>query len=579
MIGVPPSTEIEETVSAVTARIREWIGLKIPGIVWIRYISETSREQVLERLSFATPVEQIEFNPPHAAEAAGWLEDQLKNIPTGDSLPVVAVQFAPLFDAGPEGFAAAFQSLNLWREVIARMPLIQLWWIPASLAPKAETEALDLASWFRVKINLSETAPVPTTESSPRVEESRPAIRGRHSLKSLQDAVLRQRKLAASDPNSYLAPLAVALNALADRYRATRQLKEAESSYQEALSIFRRSKKDPEAYLSYVADTLVNLANLYSDTQRMKEAEQSYQEALTTYRRLSETSPNAYLPDVAGTVNNLAILFSSMQRMKESEPSFQEALTTYRRLAEANPEAYLPNVAMTLNNLAVLYSDTQRVKESERSYQEALATYRRLAEANPEAYLPFVAGTLNNLANLYSTTQRIKEAEQPYQEALTIRRRLAEADPEAYLPDVAMTLNNLANLYRTTQRMEDSERSYQEALTTYRRLAEGNREAYLPDVAMTLNNLALLYGDMQRMKEAKESCSEARAILEPLWQQNPELHGNQMARINIAAAGLAGAKQEEACRFARQALDMAYNAAIRQYAQTLIDQFCPPPTQ
>jgi hypothetical protein len=138
MIGGPPASVIEETVTAVTARIREWIGLKIPGIVWIRYVSEVSRADVLERLSFSTAIEQIQFHPPEAAQAAAWLEDQLSGIPTRGSLLVVAVDFSPLFDAGPEGFPAVFRSLNLRREVIARMPLVQLWWIPVSVASKAE---------------------------------------------------------------------------------------------------------------------------------------------------------------------------------------------------------------------------------------------------------------------------------------------------------------------------------------------------------------------------------------------------------------------------------------------------------
>ena len=146
--------------------------------------------------------------------------------------------------------------------------------------------------------------------------------------------------------------------------------------------------------------------------------------------------------------------------------------------------------------------------------------------------------------------------------------------------DVAMTLNNLAILYGDTQRVKDSEASYQQALRTYRSLAETNPEAYLPDVALTLNNLAVLYAVTKRMKEAAGSNGEARAILEPLWCQNPELHGNQLAKINLVAARLASPdRPNDACKFARQALAAAYDPALKQYAQDLIDQFCQPPPQ
>ena len=383
MISGPPAKAIEETVTGVTARIREWIGLKIPGIIWIRYVSDVSREKVIDRLSFATAVERIEFDPSDPTQAAGWFEEQLRNIPPGDSLPVVAADFSPLFRFGAGGFSAAFRSLNLRREVIARMPLVQLWWIPASVAATAEAEALDLASWFQIRMTLSEIAPAAKSGSSTQVEESRSTSRSRQSLKSLQDAVERQRRLASVDPESYLPPLAAALIALADRYSGTQQLKRAEQSYQEALATYRRLvEANREAPLPDVAMTLNKLANLYRATQRIKESEKVYQEALAISRNLAEASPEAGLPDVAMTLNNLAILYSDTQRMKESELSYQEALTIRRSLAEANPVAYLPNVAATLNNLGVLHRDAQRMKESEQCYREALTIRRSLAEAN-----------------------------------------------------------------------------------------------------------------------------------------------------------------------------------------------------
>jgi tetratricopeptide (TPR) repeat protein len=255
-----------------------------------------------------------------------------------------------------------------------------------------------------------------------------------------------------------------------------------------------------------VAATLNNLANLYRATQRMKEAEQSYQEALTIRRRLAEANPEAYLPDVAMTLNNLAILYRATQRMKDSEQSYQEALTIRRRLAEANPEAYLPNVAMTLNNLANLYRATQRMKEAEQSYQEALTIRRRLAETNPEAYLPYVAMTLNNLAILYSATQRLKDSEQSYQEALTTYRRLAEANPEAYLPNVATTLNNLANLYSDTQRLKDAEQFCGEARAILEPLWQHNPELHGNQLA----RINLLDAQLAGPEQAKEACQSAR---------------------------------------------------------------------
>jgi tetratricopeptide (TPR) repeat protein len=226
---------------------------------------------------------------------------------------------------------------------------------------------------------------------------------------------------------------------------------------------------------------------------------------------------------------------------------------------------------------AYLAQQQNQFQEAVGAYEAVLMLYRDLAQANPEAYLPDVAMTLNNLAILYRATQRMKEAEEAYQEALALRRDLAQANPEAYLPNVAMTLNNLAILYSDTQRMKEAEGAYQEALSTYRDLAQANPEAYLPDVAMTLNNLAVLYSATQRMKEAEDRCCEAERCLEPLWHANPPVHGDQMARILGVHALLCepdGGPGKDGCAFAQRGFAIAYDPAIKEAMQTLIDRLC-----
>lgn len=344
---------------------------------------------------------------------------------------------------------------------------------------------------------------------------------------------------------------------------------EAIAIYEKLLPIFT----DP----SKRAGTLNNLGLLYCGNQHMKEAEQAYDKALTIFRGLAEANPDAYLNGVATTLLNLAGLYKVTQRLIKAEQACGEALKIYRKLADANPDAYLPDVATTLNNLAILYSDTQRMNEAEQAYDEALRIYRKFADANPDAYLPDVATTLNNLGLLYRANQRMKEAEQAYDEALRIRRKLAEANPDAYLPYVAGTLNNLAVLYRATQHMKDAEQAYGEALKIYRNLAGANSDAYLPYVAMTLNNLANLYISMERITEAETHAAEAEGIREPLWQANPELHGNDVARIFGTRALICEASQKpaEALAYARRAFAAAYDPALKQQIQQLIDRPTP----
>jgi tetratricopeptide (TPR) repeat protein len=345
---------------------------------------------------------------------------------------------------------------------------------------------------------------------------------------------------------------------------------EAIAAYQALLLVY----SDP----AQRATALNNLGLLYHATQSMNQAEEAFAQALAACRKLAQANPDAWLPDIATTLNNLADLYGDTQRIKQAEEAYGEALDLRRKLAQDNPSAYLPDVATTLNNLANLYSDTQRMNQAEEAYAEALAAYRKLAQANPDAYRPDVAATLDNLANLYCATQRMNQAEEAYTEALGIRRNLAQANPEAFRPDVATTLDNLANLYGATQRMNQAEWAHTEALGIRRKLAQANPDAFLPCVSTTLNNLACFCFSAGRIPEAETHASGAESILDPFWQANPELHGNLMAKILWTRALVSEASQQpaaEACALARRALAAAYDPALKQSTQQLIDRTRP----
>jgi tetratricopeptide (TPR) repeat protein len=401
----------------------------------------------------------------------------------------------------------------------------------------------------------------------------------RESEEVFSEALSTYRNLAETNPETYLSYVAMTLNNQAIVFRTTRRIREAEQAYDEALVILRNlTEINPETQFG-IATTLNNLANLYSHTQRMKESEQAYIEALSIFRKLAETNPDAYLPYVANTLNNLANIYSDTQRMKEAEQAYDEALTIYCKLAVVNPEIYMPYEAAILSNLANLYAATLRVPQAEQAYIKTLATYRKLTIVNPDAYMHDLALTLNNLGALRRAAHRIQEAEEAYDEALTVFRKLVEVNPTVYISDVAMTLNNLGGLYGATQRLHNAERAYSEALAIRCKLAQANPDAFLPDVASTQNNLANLYFSTGRIQEATTHASEAERILEPLWQANLELHGNQMAKILLMRALIFVAAQKpaaEACALARRALAAAYDPALKQSIQQLIDRLCPP---
>jgi tetratricopeptide (TPR) repeat protein len=84
-------------------------------------------------------------------------------------------------------------------------------------------------------------------------------------------------------------PLTRLPNLILKIHQEQKQYQEAEPVYGAALGIYRKlAAANEAAYLPYVAGTLNNLGTLYRGTQCLKEAEGSFQEALTIQRKLEQ---------------------------------------------------------------------------------------------------------------------------------------------------------------------------------------------------------------------------------------------------------------------------------------------------
>jgi tetratricopeptide (TPR) repeat protein len=228
------------------------------------------------------------------------------------------------------------------------------------------------------------------------------------------------------------------LNNLAELYKATNRLAEAEPLMDRALKIDEKSfgPEHPE-----LATDLNNLAQLYQDTNRLAEAEPLMERAL----KIDEKSFGPEHPNVAIRLNNLAQLYKATNRLAEAEPLMERAL----KIDEKSYGPEHPNVARDLNNLAQLYEATNRLAEAEPLMERAL----KIDEKSYGPEHPEVATDLNNLAQLYQATNRLAEAEPLMERALKIDEK--SFGPEH--PNVARDLNNLALLYQDTNRLAEAE--------------------------------------------------------------------------------------------------------------------------
>jgi hypothetical protein len=133
---------------------------------------------------------------------------------------------------------------------------------------------------------------------------------------------------------------------------------EARRESVDALKSYRKlAESNPETYLPGVAATLNGLGIIDGDQNRMGIARKEFEEALEIYRKLAQQEAPVYLPYVATTLNNLGILEGNPRRL-------EEALAICRDLGKKDRPRYLPYLAITLNNLGVRYSDNNRVLEA-----------------------------------------------------------------------------------------------------------------------------------------------------------------------------------------------------------------------
>ncbi|HUF62583.1 MAG TPA: tetratricopeptide repeat protein [Verrucomicrobiales bacterium] len=176
---------------------------------------------------------------------------------------------------------------------------------------------------------------------------------------------------------------------------------------------------------------LNNLAQLYKATNRLAEAEPLMERAL----KIDEKSFGPEHPDVAIRLNNLATLYQVTNRLAEAEPLMERAL----KIDEKSFGPEHPEVAIDLNNLAQLYKDTNRLAEAEPLMDRAL----KIDEKSFGPEHPNVAIRLNNLAQLYQATNRLAEAEPRMRRSVVIFLKVFRKTGHPH-PDLDSVLSNYA---------------------------------------------------------------------------------------------------------------------------------------
>jgi tetratricopeptide (TPR) repeat protein len=146
------------SVRSICDHLSLWIAESKRGLARIVYVEENAREGVVNNLRTSLRVRGIPFSdinlpPEPLADWPDRLTARLRECPSG----VVSVMgFGAAMAHDRNEFLKAIHSLNFNREIIARFPLHQIWWMPESTAEEFLRFAPDLNSWFLVRLRLTQ---------------------------------------------------------------------------------------------------------------------------------------------------------------------------------------------------------------------------------------------------------------------------------------------------------------------------------------------------------------------------------------------------------------------------------------
>ncbi|KAA6465197.1 hypothetical protein DYQ86_04430 [Acidobacteria bacterium AB60] len=118
---------------------------------------------------------------------------------------------------------------------------------------------------------------------------------------------------------------------------------------------------------------------------------------------------------------------------------------------------------------------------------------------------------------------------------------------------------------------------FERAIGIRDRLAQKYPEVYTPVLAMTVNDVAAHYQRYGLYEDGLKWCQTAESLMRSLWDANPGMHGDTIARVMGLKAKLWLQTQRptnQACAFLREGMTMAIEPGLRRTIQSVIQQFC-----
>lgn len=354
---------------------------------------------------------------------------------------------------------------------------------------------------------------------------------------ALQDAAIHDKQLIAtgeavkcyqvlvrSDPQGFVIPLAIALDAHGTAQMMNRNVDAAVQFHGEAAAVYQfLYSNQPADFANEFARTLTNLGNSLLRKHRVGDALRAQQEAVRIRKSantLSKPSPDdvgmawalvqlgitlslhGRRVEALGLLDEAIVIYRNslasgevgleigtvahaveikgrilvmMGRFDEAEQPLRESITMLQPLMEANRSPHRSLLSQALAQLGICLLNLAQAAEGIDALQEAVELYREDL-FGPRIEPNFVA-TLSNLGGALTASGSAGEALSILREAVDLSRRLMEQDPheQGLLP---LALLNYSAALMSLKKWEDALPIAQESEVLYRELTTADPEAY-----------------------------------------------------------------------------------------------------
>lgn len=406
------------SIADVAARLALW-GRRAPkGLARVEFVSDFSRQEVVSQLRVMVPQSkslyeiELPFQQP-ALVVVHFLQERLRNLTPGIvSITGLATAFS---DDCP--LADSLRVLNFHRDNLAQFPLCQIWWMTQPFAGAFLRTVPDLASWFMLRLRLTEVIVDKTVEM--------PFLLGRQSALANPDETRKQsaayvdrfrKALATSASTSELVHLAfVATSVLGNALLEQEEQELAETLLNEMAPQLRKQGLLGDGAVAFTpktptsppfgfdhfgqAENLRLLGQLCECAGKIDEAEAFYQASLGTVEY-----------SVTPGFDVLGLAFSSLKQFYLRQERYLEAELLCKRWLNRQESMLGPDsfdVLYILDELQEVYVLAGKYDIAEQIYHRMLNTAKKDQVHNQL----LEASLLNNMSWLYKQLGRYVEAE------------------------------------------------------------------------------------------------------------------------------------------------------------------------